>query len=121
MKLREKGYDPKKYIQSSQELSEALRLIELGHFSNGDSDLFAPLLHSLKGDDPYFLMADFTDYIRAQDEVNQAWKKPTEWNRMALLNTARSGFFSSDRSIREYCNSIWNVKPLNVEIYCDIN
>ena len=64
-------------------------------------------------------MADFEDYLRAQDEVSKAWKKSKKWNRMALLNTARSGFFSSDRSIREYCQSIWKVKPLPVEISCE--
>ena len=104
----------------SEELSEALRLIEVGHFSNGDTDLFLPLLHSLHGNDPYFVMADFEDYLRAQDDVNKAWVKPKEWNRMALLNTARSGFFSSDRSIREYSKSIWEVEPFPVEITCDV-
>ncbi|KGG14628.1 MULTISPECIES: glycogen/starch/alpha-glucan phosphorylase [unclassified Prochlorococcus] len=121
MKLRKTGYDPNRYIKNCPELSEALRLVEVGHFSNGDNELFLPLIDSLTGDDPFFVMADFEDYLRAQDKVNQAWKNPQEWNRMALLNTARSGFFSSDRSIREYCKSIWKVNPLNVEISCDIN
>ena len=66
-------------------------------------------------------MADFDDYLRAQDHVSSAWQNRQEWNRMSLLNTARSGFFSSDRSIRDYCNSIWNVEPLTVEITCDKN
>ncbi len=121
MKLRQNNYNPKKYIENCSELSEALRLVELGHFSNGDNELFLPLINNLRENDPFFVMADFADYLRAQDEVNKAWGKPQEWNRMALLNTARSGFFSSDRSIREYCQSIWKVKPLNVEISCDIN
>ena len=121
MKLRDEGYDPKKYIETCEELSEALRLVEVGHFSNGDNELFLPLINSLTGSDPFFVMADFADYLRAQDEVNQAWKNPQDWNRMALLNTARSGFFSSDRSIREYCQSIWKVNPLNVEISCDMS
>ena len=66
-------------------------------------------------------MADFADYLRAQDNVSRAWQDNQEWNRMALLNTARSGFFSSDRSIREYCNSIWNIAPFPVEITCEVN
>ena len=98
-----------------------MRLVEVGHFSNGDNELFIPLINSLTGNDPFFVMADFEDYLRAQDEVNKAWKNPQEWNRMALLNTARSGFFSSDRSIRQYCESIWKVNPLNVQISCDIS
>ncbi len=120
MNLRNNGYQPSKYIDSSNELSESLRLIELGHFSNGDTELFKPLLNSLKGNDPFFVMADFDDYLRAQDDVSLAWKDKKEWNRMSLLNTARSGFFSSDRSIKEYCQSIWKVNPLSVEIKCDV-
>ncbi len=121
MELRNNNYQPSEIINSLPELSEALRLIEVGHFSNGDSDLFKPLLHNLTRTDPFFVMADFADYLRAQDNVSRAWKDNMEWNRMALLNTARSGFFSSDRSIREYCQSIWDTKPLPVEITCDVN
>ncbi len=121
MSLQNSGYEPKKFINSFPELSESLRLIKLGHFSNGDTDIFQPILDNLQGNDPFFVMADFADYLRAQDSVSRAWANRTEWNRMSLLNTARSGFFSSDRSIREYCESIWKVKPLPVEISCDIS
>ncbi len=119
MELRDQGYSPNSFIQQSNELQETLKLIEVGHFSNGDSELFKPIINILTGNDPFFVMADFDDYLRAQDEVSQAWKKSKKWNSMALLNTARSGFFSSDRSIREYCQSIWKVKPLPVEISCE--
>ncbi len=121
MELRNVGYFPKDFIQALPELAESLRLIELGHFSNGDGELFLPLLQSLTGEDPYFVMADFADYLRAQEAVGRAWANRQEWNRMSLLNSARSGFFSSDRSIREYCQSIWNVDSLPVEITCDVN
>ncbi|WP_320673825.1 glycogen/starch/alpha-glucan phosphorylase [Prochlorococcus sp. MIT 1341] len=120
MQLRSSGYNPSEYIKALPELAEAIRLIEIGHFSNGDGDLFRPILNNLKGEDPFFVMADFADYLRAQDNVSQAWNNPEQWNRMALLNTARSGFFSSDRSIREYCEKIWKVEPLPVEITCDV-
>ena len=120
MELRNNGYNPQDYIQSFPELSEALRLIKLGHFSNGDSELFSPILHNLTGTDPFFVMADFADYVKVQEDVSRAWTNRKEWNRMSLLNTARSGFFSSDRSIREYCESIWDVKQLPVEITCDV-
>ncbi len=119
MELRDQGYSPNSFISESIELQETLKLIEVGHFSNGDSELFKPIINILTGNDPFFVMADFDDYLRAQDEVSKAWKKSQQWNRMALLNTARSGFFSSDRSIREYCQSIWKVKPLPVEISCE--
>ncbi len=121
MELRNNNYDPTTFIQALPELAEALRLVELGHFSNGDTELFRPLINNLKANDPFFVMADFADYLRAQDNVSRAWQDPQEWNRMSLLNTARSGFFSSDRSIREYSSSIWKVKPFPVEITCDVN
>jgi starch phosphorylase len=118
--LKQSGYNPGAFINAMPELQEALRLIEMGHFSNGDSELFRPLLDNLTGNDPFFVMADFADYLRAQEAVSLAWTDRMHWNRMSLLNTARTGFFSSDRSIGEYCKNIWNVDPLNVEITCDV-
>ena len=118
--LKEQGYRPGDFIAAVPELQEALRLIEMGHFSNGDGELFRPLLDNLTGNDPFFVMADFADYLRAQEAVSLAWTDRMHWNRMSLLNTARTGFFSSDRSIAEYCQNIWNVEALNVEITCDV-
>ena len=82
--------------------------------------MFKPLLNSLTGHDPFFVMADFEDYLNKQDVVSECWNNKKAWNKMALLNTARSGYFSSDRSIREYCKSIWKVSPMPVEITCDV-
>ena len=118
--LKQEGYRPRDFIAAMPELQEALRLIEMGHFSNGDGELFRPLLDNLTGNDPFFVMADFADYLRAQEAVSLAWTDRMHWNRMSLLNTARTGFFSSDRSIAEYCKNIWNVEALNVEITCDV-
>ena len=118
--LKQQGYRPSDFIAAMPELKEALRLIEMGHFSNGDGELFRPLLDNLTGNDPFFVMADFADYLRAQEAVSLAWTDRMHWNRMSLLNTARTGFFSSDRSIAEYCSNIWAVDPLNVEITCDV-
>ncbi|MGE4581140.1 MAG: glycogen/starch/alpha-glucan phosphorylase, partial [Synechococcus sp.] len=118
--LKNGGYRPADFIEAMPELQEALRLIELGHFSNGDGELFRPLLDNLTGNDPFFVMADFADYLRAQEAVSLAWTDRMHWNRMSLLNTARTGFFSSDRSIAQYCQNIWSVDPLNVEITCDV-
>ena len=106
--LQRNYYDPSHYI--STEIGEALNLIECGHFSGGNRETFAPLLYNLKNHDPFFVMADLEDYIVAQDKVSQAWNNRDSWNRMSLLNIARSGFFSSDRSIRDYCNKIWDIK-----------
>ena len=119
--LKQGGYRPWELITAMPELAEAIRLIEMGHFSNGDGELFRPLLDNLTGSDPFFVMADFADYLRAQDAVSRAWTDRMHWNRMSLLNVARTGFFSSDRSIRDYCRDIWTVDPMPVEITCDIS
>jgi starch phosphorylase len=118
--LARDGYCPWELIPSMPELAEALRLIEQGHFSNGDQELFRPLLQNLTGSDPFFVLADFADYLRAQEEVSQTWADPTRWNRMALLNTARTGFFSSDRSIRQYAKDIWRAEAFPVTITCEL-
>jgi starch phosphorylase len=98
-----------------------LRLIEQGHFSNGDTEIFRPLLQNLTGNDPFFVLADFHDYLRAQDEVGRAWADRRGWNRMSLLNTARTGFFSSDRSIQEYAQRIWKAEVFPVTITCELD
>ena len=104
--MRQEGYNPKDFIGTN--LQEAIDLIQCGHFSGGDRYMFKPLLDNLLYHDPFFVLADFDDYVDAQHEVNHRWTNREEWNRMSLLNTARSGFFSSDRSIRDYCQTIWN-------------
>ena len=118
--LKQSGYRPWEVVESVPELAEAIRLVEMGHFSNGDGELFRPLIDNLTGNDPFFVMADFADYLRAQDAVSLAWTDRHHWNRMSVLNSARSGFFSSDRSIRDYCRDIWKVEPMPVEITCDV-
>jgi starch phosphorylase len=118
--LHSEGYRPWEWISSMPELAEVLRLIEQGHFSNGDSDLFRPLLQNLTGRDPFCVLADFDDYLRAQAEVDHAWVDRRRWNRMSLLNSARSGFFSSDRSIREYAQRIWQAEAYPVSITCEM-
>ena len=105
--LWQNGYDPKHHM--SAELWETINLIKGGHFSQGDKEKFRPLIDNLLNHDPFCVMADFSDYCDAQDRVSSAWTDSDRWNRMSLINTARSGFFSSDRSIRDYCNNIWGI------------
>ena len=93
----------------SSELWETINLIKGGHFSQGDKEKFEPLISNLLNHDPFCVMADFSDYCDAQDRVSSAWTDRDRWNRMSLINTARSGFFSSDRSIRDYCKNIWGI------------
>jgi len=119
--LAKGGYRPWELIGSMPELTDILRLIEQGHFSHGDGDLFRPLLQNLTGSDPFFVLADFNDYLRAQGEVDRAWANRALWNRMSLLNTARTGFFSSDRSIREYAERIWKAESYPVTISCELD
>ncbi len=118
--LHAEGYRPWELISSIPELSEVLKLVEQGHFSNGDGDLFRPLLENLTGRDPFFVLADFSDYLRAQDAVNRLWADREQWNRISLLNAARTGFFSSDRSISEYAERIWRAEPFPITITCDM-
>jgi starch phosphorylase len=118
--LHREGYRPWELIHAIPELPEVLRLIEQGHFSNGDTEMFRPLLQNLTGSDPFFVMADFHDYLRAQDAVSTAWADRRNWNRRSLLNAARTGFFSSDRSIREYAQRIWKAEEFPVTITCEL-
>jgi starch phosphorylase len=105
-------YQPWEWLDTVPWLREALQLIEHGHFSGGDPELFKPLVENLVGRDPFFVLADLGDYCRAQDEVSALWRDQTGWQGSSILNSARSGFFSSDRSIRTYAEQIWNVKSL---------
>ncbi|MFN7896599.1 MAG: glycogen/starch/alpha-glucan phosphorylase [Cyanobacteriota bacterium] len=119
--LSKKGYRPWEVIPAEPELGEVLRLIEQGHFSQGDGDLFRPLLENLTGNDPFFVLADFADYLRVQSAVSSTWANRAHWNRMSVLNTARTGFFSSDRSIQEYATRIWQAEKYPVTITCEID
>jgi starch phosphorylase len=91
-------------------------LIASGHFSNGDPEVFRPLVDNLCQSDPFLVFADYADYIACQDKVAGVWKDPEKWTRMSILNTARAGKFSSDRAIREYCDEIWNVSAVSIEL-----
>ena len=101
------GYNPQDHM--CPELWEAVNLIQGGHFTHGDKEVFKPLMDNLLNHDPFCVMADFNDYIAALDRVSDAWRDKDNWNRMAVINTARSGFFSSDRSIADYCTKIWGI------------
>ncbi len=109
---RARGYNPRKLYEENQELRECIDLLASGYFSRGDRTLFEPILTRLLDRDDYMLMADFPSYVEVQGQVSQAYQDSEHWTRMSILNAARSGKFSSDRSIQEYCNEIWRVKPV---------
>ncbi|MEZ4517302.1 MAG: glycogen/starch/alpha-glucan phosphorylase [Chloroflexota bacterium] len=108
---KEAGYDPKTYYESNAELKAAIDMIDNGSFSDGDPSLFAPIVRSLLDNDEYMLLADYQSYVAIQDTISEAYKDQEAWTRMSILNAARSGFFSSDRTMRQYCEDIWKVEP----------
>ncbi len=103
------GYHPYQIYQSNPVLREVIDGISAGQFSRGDRDLFRPLLDSLLYHDPYLLFADYQSYIDCQDRAALAHRDQEQWSRMSILNAARIGKFSSDRSIHEYCKNVWAV------------
>lgn len=108
-------YNPHDILDSDEEIRGAVQLIQNEFFSLMDPGIFRPLLNSLlDGGDHYLVLADLRDYINTQDKVDQAFRNRDAWDRKAILNVARAGKFSSDRTIREYANEIWDVQPCHV-------
>jgi glycogen phosphorylase len=103
------GYRPYEIYDRDPLLREVLDGLRDGRFSNGDRELFAPLVADLLHRDSYMLLADFSSYSTVHAQVGSAYADTRHWSRMSVLNTARSGKFSSDRTIREYCKEIWRV------------
>jgi len=114
--LKIQGYDPMRSVESNSELKGVIDLLARGFLSNGDPNLFKPFADSLLYRDEYMLMADYQSYIECQDRVDKAYRDQELWTKMSILNVARIGGFSSDRSIRDYAEKIWNVKPVKIRI-----
>ena len=110
------GYNPQALYESNEHLREVLDSLTSGEFSRGDQGLFQPLFNSLLTSDEYMLLADYQSYVDCQDTVSQAYTNQEAWTRMSILNVARIGKFSSDRSIRDYCADIWKTWPVTIEI-----
>ncbi|HEY8505601.1 MAG TPA: glycogen/starch/alpha-glucan phosphorylase [Gemmataceae bacterium] len=111
--LRAGGYDPAAVWGSDPMLRRALDALTDGTF--GPPDLFRPLAENLRRHDPFLVLADYAGYVACQAEVDRAYADPRRWDRMSVLNVARMGRFSSDRSIREYCRDIWHVGPVPID------
>jgi len=114
--LRQAGYRPMDFYHGNEELKAVIDLIASGYFSRGDKRLFQPLIDDLLHHDPFFVLADFAAYLSCQDRVDAAYRDRDAWNRMAILNTAHAGFFSSDRSIREYQREIWKIPSVPITL-----
>jgi starch phosphorylase len=97
-------------------LKNVLDALASGEFSHGDRSLFEPLVRSLLDGDEYMLLADYQSYIDCQDRVSAAYQDQDEWTKMSILNVARIGKFSSDRSIRDYCAYIWKTWPVKIQL-----
>ncbi|HOP64407.1 MAG TPA: glycogen/starch/alpha-glucan phosphorylase [Spirochaetota bacterium] len=114
--LKKSGYNPFYYYNNNNELSRVIDQIQNGLFSKNNRDLFRPIVDSLlyQGD-TYMLFADYDSYVKCQDRVGEAYTDRKRWAKMSILNTAGMGKFSTDRTIAEYANDIWNVKPVKVK------
>jgi starch phosphorylase len=109
--LKARGYRPGDYYAQNTTLREAIDSIASGAFGRGDAELFRPIVENLLNDDPFLVLADYQAYVDAQEQVSGLWRDPRAWTRKSILNSARMGKFSSDRSIRDYCDRVWNIKP----------
>lgn len=116
LELREKGYNPKDYYEKNKELKRVIDMIANDHFNPNEPGIFKPIIDSLLGDDFYLLCADYEDYIKAQEDVDALYKNEKEWVKKSILNVARIGKFSSDRSIQDYAEKIWNIEPVKISM-----
>ena len=110
------GYHPRAIYESNANLKEAIDSLGSGEFSHGDRSLFPPLVNSLLEKDEYMLLADYQSYIDCQDRVDEAYRNQEAWTRMSIMNVARSGKFSSDRAIRDYCSDTWKTWPVKIQL-----
>jgi len=114
--LRAGGYRPAELYESNAELRQVLDLIRDGFFSRGDPGQFRAIVDGLLQWDPFMLLADFQSYVDCQLQVGRAYQDAQRWTRMSILNVARSGPFSSDRTIREYAEEIWRVPSVPIKL-----
>lgn len=109
--LKATGYRPRDYYEQNELLREVIDFIASGELGRGDAQLFRPIVENLLVDDPFLLLADYQSYIDAQERVSTLWRDQQAWTRLSILNTARMGKFSADRSIRDYCKRVWKIEP----------
>lgn len=108
------GYQPMRCYEEQPELKRVIDAIAAGAFSDGDSQRFRPIVDSLLQRDEYLVLAEFAAYVACCERAAEAYRDQAGWTRMSILNTARCGFFSSDRAIRQYCEEIWHVQPVAI-------
>ncbi|QSF50145.1 MULTISPECIES: glycogen/starch/alpha-glucan phosphorylase [unclassified Thermosynechococcus] len=116
MSLKAEGYNPCEYYNSNPMLKKVIDSLISDYFNPREPGLFEPIVSSLLNEDPYMLLADYQSYVDCQQRVAQAFREKSHWTQMSILNVARMGKFSSDRTIAEYCKDIWHVKPVPVSL-----
>ncbi len=113
--MKAKNYHPRKYYEENKELKEVLDMVNNGYFCEYNKDLFKPIFDSLVNHgDTYMLLADFNSYLESHKKVESLYRNQIEWTKKAIINAARMSYFSSDRTIREYAEDIWHVKPVEI-------
>lgn len=113
--LRKDGYYPWNYYHANPELKQVLDMIGAGYFSPDQTDLYHPIVDALThGGDRFLVLADYETYIKCQESVAHAYRDPLTWTQKAIINVANMGKFSTDRTIREYAEEVWNVKPVKI-------
>jgi starch phosphorylase len=110
VELKKKGYRPRDNYEQNATLAGVIDFIASGALAGGDRNLFRPIVDNLLFDDPFLVLTDFQAYVECQERVSALWRDPEAWTRQSILNAARIGKFSSDRSIRDYCEKIWKVQ-----------
>jgi starch phosphorylase len=109
--LKGRGYRPRDRYEQNPMLHEVIDFIASGALGRGDPELFRPIVENLLDHDPFLLLADYQSYLDTQGRVSALWRDPRAWTHQSILNCARMGKFSSDRSIRDYCERVWEIRP----------
>jgi len=111
VQVKARGHHPMNYYEQNGSLREVIDFIASGALTGGDRAPFEPLVENLLRHDPFLVLADYAAYAECQERVGAVWRDIRAWTKMSILNVARMGKFSSDRSIRDYCAKAWGVAP----------
>ncbi len=114
--MKKNGYNPKEYYEKDQELKRVLDMLSGNYFNRLEPGIFKPMVEGLLSVDYYLLLADYRAYINCQDKVSELYRNSDEWTKKSILNVARMGKFSSDRSIMDYAEKIWNLEPVHIDV-----
>jgi len=114
VKLKSKGYNPREYYEKNADLKQVVDMIATNFFNPKEFGIFDDMVRGLMNVDYYLLFADYQSYIDAQDKVADLYQKKEAWTKKSIYNVARVAKFSSDRSVKEYADKIWKVKPVKV-------